>query len=172
MKNLQLYIFTDRIFQFSSLRSIDFKIRSYYSTSIYGVSPRSEHQNVQSYLCSVFGLNRARAIYICAKFNINPKIRVGQISDEKWYKIKLYIEISSGYLLASDLKRTLTKRLVYNLKQGSFKAKRFLWGLPVNGQSARANGKTAKRLLRLSVPKGLSAFHAVTAIEAKNKRKK
>jgi ribosomal protein S13 len=143
----------------------------FYSTSIYGVVPKSDQQNVQSYLRLIFGINRARAVHICAKFRISFRARVGQISEEKWHQIKLYIENSSGYLLATDLKRALTKRLVHNLKQGSFKAKRFLWGLPVNGQSARVNGKTAKRLLRPAVPKGLTPFHAKTSIDAKKNKK-
>lgn len=165
--------FSCLIFGFKEQKLRNLKnICRFYSTSIYGVSPKSDQQNVQSYLRLIFGINRARAVHICAKFRISLYTRVGQISEEKWYQIKLYIENSSGYLLATDLKRALTKRLVYNLKQGSFKAKRFLWGLPVNGQSARANGKTAKRLLRAVVPKGLTPLHAKTSVDAKKNKKK
>jgi small subunit ribosomal protein S13 len=181
MKNLKSIGFNNTLIQkifmvsnknLGTSRILNFMQHRYHSISIYGISPRSDQQNIQSYLRSIFGINRARAVHICAKFKLNPTIRVGQISDEKLYQIKLYVENLSGYLVATDLKRALTKRLVYNLKQGSFKAKRFLWGLPVNGQSARANGKTAKRLLRLSVPKGLTPFRAVTSIDVKKSKKR
>jgi small subunit ribosomal protein S13 len=138
--------------------------------SIFGHTAK-EKQNVISYLCEIYGFNRVHALNICAKFGISIFTRVSFISFEKMLQIKQFIE--KNYLIEKSLKKIVAKRIIFNLKKGTYRAKRFLLALPVNGQSARANGKTAKRLLKIITPKGFALpLNPPRRMTAKSKMKR
>jgi small subunit ribosomal protein S13 len=121
--------------------------------SIFGHVARAE-QNILAYFCEIYGFNRSHGYNVCSKFGISIFARVSTVSYAKLLQIKQFIE--KNYVVEKSLKKLVSKRIIINLKKNTFKAKRFLLGLPVRGQSGRTNGKTAKRLLKIITPKGFS----------------
>jgi len=101
-------------------------------------------QPLISFIASIYGLGRARALPLVGRLGLRPFVRVDSLNERDWSFLRTAIEALPG------LERTLRKReaLIFrNLaRQGSFRSSRLLRGLPLRGQSGRTNGATARAL--------------------------
>jgi len=105
----------------------------------------SKGQTAISYLLQTYGVGLSRIFLILSKYGYNPFfIKIHNIPYGTLLDLKK--ELEKIFLIDKLLKKRVLVYFRIMLKQGSYKSRRFLLGLPVNGQSTRSNAKTAKRL--------------------------
>lgn len=102
-------------------------------------------------LTSVLGINYVSATKICSLVGICPSLVINQLE-------AVHIDALDAFYLAffsrcereiSRLQLTSLDRLV---KGGNYRGIRRSQGLPTRGQRTHTNAKTAKRLLKVSMP--------------------
>jgi len=112
----------------------------------------NENQFLVSHLTTLYGLNRGRALALCARLGYAPKVtRLKHLAPNFFLNIRR--DLDRRYRLDKLLKKTLALRLRNHLKGGSYKATRKLWNLPANGQNTRTNAKTARRISLATIPR-------------------
>ena len=85
---------------------------------------------------------------ILAKANVNPDIRVKDLSEEDAGKIRKVIE--SDYIVEGDLRRETSLNIKRLMEIGSYRGIRHRRGLPVRGQKTKTNARTRKGPKRLA----------------------
>jgi ribosomal protein S13 len=103
-----------------------------------------------SFVKSVFGLSKVNSTHFFINFGYKPFQRAGMIRINHWRKIKRVIE--NNAMLEKRLKKFCMLSLRTNVKQGNLQSSRFWRGLPIHGQNARTNGKTARKLNIVRLP--------------------
>jgi small subunit ribosomal protein S13 len=113
---------------------------------------REKGQTLFSHLLQIYGVGYNRILFVCSKYGYNPYLtKLKKIP----YTLLLDLrkDLEKIFLIDKLLKKRLLIYFRIMLKQGTYKSKRFLLGLPANGQSTHANAKTAKRLHLFKVSK-------------------
>ena len=95
-------------------------------------------------LTCIFGIGKSKANKICSELNLNPSIRVKELSNKDVNLLNDHIY--KNYLIGDDLKKEIRNNISRLINSGSFRGKRLKNGLPCNGQNTRSNGKTARSL--------------------------
>jgi small subunit ribosomal protein S13 len=114
---------------------------------ISGVTIPTEKQ-VQISLTYIYGIGPAKAKDILEKTNIDPTIRVKDLSEAELDAIRS--EIDKSHTVEGDLQRVVTGNIKRLKDIGSYRGLRHKSNLPVRGQRTRTNGRT-KRGKRIAV---------------------
>lgn len=93
-------------------------------------------------LTYIYGIGLKTSKDILAKANVNPDIRVKDLSEEDAGKIRKVIE--SGYIVEGDLRRETSLNIKRLMEIGSYRGIRHRRGLPVRGQRTKTNARTRK----------------------------
>jgi len=114
---------------------------------------KNQNQTLLANLMQVHGVNRGRAVEVCARFGFALTAKVNAVPVHLFPLFRRYLE--RRYVLDKVLHKLLVLRLRTFLKEGSHRAMRMLWNLPSHGQRSKTNAKTAKRLTMERIPKNL-----------------
>eukprot|EP00823_Brevimastigomonas_motovehiculus_P009096 TRINITY_DN8779_c0_g1_i1.p1 TRINITY_DN8779_c0_g1~~TRINITY_DN8779_c0_g1_i1.p1 ORF type:complete len:191 (-),score=12.13 TRINITY_DN8779_c0_g1_i1:308-880(-) len=109
---------------------------------LFGV-PLKASQSIHSAISNVHGLGRYQAATVCARLGLNPRSSVENVGEILPHIRKT---IERHYLTQADLQRAVGNNILRLIKIGCRRGVRHQLGLPVNGQKAKPNGKTQKRL--------------------------
>ena len=99
-------------------------------------------------LTYIYGIGLKTSKDILAKANVNPDIRVKDLSEEDAGKIRKVIE--SDYIVEGDLRRETSLNIKRLMEIGSYRGIRHRRGLPVRGQKTKTNDRTRKGPKRLA----------------------
>ena len=99
-------------------------------------------------LTYIYGIGLKSSKDILAKANVNPDIRVKDLSEEDAGKIRKVIE--NDYIVEGDLRRETSLNIKRLMEIGSHRGIRHRRGLPVRGQKTKTNARTRKGPKRLA----------------------
>jgi small subunit ribosomal protein S13 len=90
----------------------------------------------------IYGIGPTRAQEIIEATDVNPDIRVKDLSDSDISKMRDYI--SGNYTVEGDLRRQVQMNIKRLIEIGTYRGLRHRRGLPVRGQRTRTNARTRK----------------------------
>src|SRR5699024_3907163 len=90
----------------------------------------------------IFGVRRSRALETLAATGVSGDLRVCEVSDEDFVKIRDHLE--AYYLVKGDLRREVAADIRRKVEIGSYQGLRHRRGLPVLGQRTKTNARTRK----------------------------
>ncbi|MDR1778328.1 MAG: 30S ribosomal protein S13 [Clostridiales Family XIII bacterium] len=93
-------------------------------------------------LTYIYGIGRTTANEILRKAEVNPDIRVKDLSEEDAGKIRKIID--SEYSVEGDLRRDVSLNIKRLMEIGCYRGIRHRRGLPVRGQNTKTNARTRK----------------------------
>jgi small subunit ribosomal protein S13 len=102
--------------------------------------PREKRLEIS--LTYIYGVGRTTAKQICEATDINPNIRVRDLTDEEVNKIRGYIDASLK--VEGDLRRDVDQDIRRKMEIGCYQGLRHRRGLPVRGQRTHTNARTRK----------------------------
>lgn len=93
-------------------------------------------------LTYIFGIGRPLASEILVKTNVNPDVRVKDLSETDISKLREYIEKNLN--VEGDLRREVAVNIKRLQDIGCYRGLRHRKGLPVRGQHTKRNARTRK----------------------------
>lgn len=99
-------------------------------------------KRVEIGLTYIFGIGPAIAKKILAETEINPDIRVKDLSENDISKLRDYIEHHEK--VEGDLRREVSLNIKRLVEIGCYRGVRHRRGLPVRGQNTKQNARTRK----------------------------
>ena len=95
-------------------------------------------------LTAIYGIGIKTANTLLTQLNINPFLKVSDLTEEHISAIRDILE-KSNLKLEGDLKRIINLNIKHLIETNSYRGKRHLKGLPVHGQRTRTNSRTARK---------------------------
>ena len=99
-------------------------------------------KRVEIALTYIFGIGLTLSKEILVKTEINPDIRVKDLSEEQVSKVREILD--KEYKVEGDLRREEALNIKRLIEIGSYRGKRHRMGLPVRGQKTKTNARTRK----------------------------
>ena len=99
-------------------------------------------KRVEIGLTYIYGIGRPMANRILKETNVNPDIRVKDLTEEQIALIKGYID--KNLQVEGDLHREIALNIKRLMEIGCYRGVRHRKGLPVRGQSTKQNARTRK----------------------------
>lgn len=93
-------------------------------------------------LTYIYGVGKTRAEETLAATDIDPNIRVKDLSAEQLVQLRDHIE--GSYKVEGDLRREVAADIRRKVEIGSYEGLRHRRGLPVRGQRTKTNARTRK----------------------------
>ena len=93
-------------------------------------------------LTYIYGIGRKSAEDILKLANIDPDIRVKDLTDDQEAQLREVIE--KQYLIEGDLRRSVAMNIKRLSEIGCYRGLRHRRGLPVHGQRTKTNARTRK----------------------------
>ncbi len=102
--------------------------------------PRTKRVEVA--LQSIYGIGQHRAKLLMSRLNMNPTLRVQQLTDEQVNTLSALIQ--NEYKVEGDLRREISGNIKRLMEIGSYRGQRHKKGLPTRGQRTKTNARTRK----------------------------
>lgn len=99
-------------------------------------------KRIEIALTYIYGIGNTTASKILAETEVNPDIRVKDLSESDVSKLRDYIE--KNLLVEGDLRRETAMNIKRLMEIGCYRGIRHRKGLPVRGQSTKQNARTRK----------------------------
>ena len=99
-------------------------------------------KRIEVALTYIYGIGPARAAKVLEITQIDPDIRVKDLTEED--EIKLSKVIGDKYTVEGDLRREVAMDIKRLVEIGSYRGMRHRKGLPVRGQRSKTNARTRK----------------------------
>lgn len=99
-------------------------------------------KRVEIGLTYIYGIGRPLANKILEATNVDPDIRVKDLTDEQENALRSYIE--KHVVTEGDLHREIALNIKRLMEIGCYRGLRHRKGLPVRGQSSKRNARTRK----------------------------
>ena len=93
-------------------------------------------------LTYIYGIGRKSAEIILKETGISPDIRVKDLSEDDYVKLREYIE--KHFEVEGDLRRNVALNINRLVEIGCYRGVRHRKGLPVRGQRSKTNARTRK----------------------------
>jgi len=93
-------------------------------------------------LTYIYGIGRTSAKKILEMAQINPDIRVKDLTEDDVAKLREVIE--NNYLVEGDLRREVALNIKRMVEIDCYRGQRHRKGLPVRGQRSKTNARTRK----------------------------
>ena len=106
-----------------------------------------KEKRVDVALTYLYGIGPALSRDVLAKAQVDPTIRVKQLTDEQVTKLTTVIQ--REYKVEGDLKREIAQNIKRLVDIGCYRGIRHRKGLPVRGQRTHTNARTRKGPRRL-----------------------
>jgi small subunit ribosomal protein S13 len=100
------------------------------------------NKRIEIGLTYIFGIGPTRARTILATTNVNPDIRVRDLSETEVNSLREFI--ARSYKVEGDLRREVQMNIKRLVEIGCYRGLRHRRNLPVNGQRTRTNARTRK----------------------------
>ena len=101
-----------------------------------------ERKKLKISLTYIYGIGLHKALKICEKVNLDPEIRVHELSESE--VAKLNQEIQDNYMVEGDLKRKVQSNIKRLQSIGCYRGVRHRRSLPCRGQRTKTNARTRK----------------------------
>ena len=105
----------------------------------------SNRKKIYVALTAIYGIGYKRSQEILERINIDPNIKVSELTETNISSIRDALE-ESNYDLEGDLKRLINLNIKRLVDINSVRGRRHIKGLPVRGQRTRTNNRTARKL--------------------------
>ena len=92
-------------------------------------------------LTAIYGIGKSSAKKICKACDIDPEIKVKDITADQENAIRTEID---NYLVEGELRREVQMNIKNKMEIGSYQGSRHKKGLPVHGQRTNRNARTRK----------------------------
>ncbi len=99
-------------------------------------------KRVEIGLTYIYGIGLSRSKEILEKTDIDPDIRVKDLSDAQVAALRESVE--ANYQVEGDLRRLENMNIKRLMDIGSYRGRRHRAGLPVRGQNTRTNARTRR----------------------------
>jgi len=99
-------------------------------------------KRVEVGLTYIYGIGPSRAKEILANTNVNPDVRVKDLTESEISALREYI--SKNYKVEGDLRREVQMNIKRLVEIGCYRGLRHRRGLPVRWQRTRTNARTRK----------------------------
>ena len=93
-------------------------------------------------LTYIYGIGRKSAVEILKAANVDPDIRVKDLTDEQEAALREVID--KNYTIEGDLRREVALNIKRLTEIGCYRGLRHRRGLPVRGQRTKTNARTRK----------------------------
>jgi len=93
-------------------------------------------------LTYIYGVGRTRAEQTLLATEVDPAIRVRDLTDEQVQRLRVHIE--NEYRVEGDLRREVANNIKRKIEIGSYQGVRHRLGLPVRGQRTHTNARSRK----------------------------
>jgi len=100
------------------------------------------NKRIEYALPYIYGLGLSRSQEILAATEVNPDIRVKDLTEAEAQKIRSYID--QNFKVEGDLKREVQLNIKRLMDIGCYRGIRHRRGLPVRGQKTKTNARTRK----------------------------
>jgi small subunit ribosomal protein S13 len=100
-------------------------------------------KRIEIALTYIYGIGLATSKRLLEKAEVNPDIRVKDLTDDDVKKITAAME-SEGVLVEGDLRREIAMNIKRLQEIGCYRGIRHRKGLPVRGQKTKTNARTRK----------------------------
>ncbi len=99
-------------------------------------------KRVEIGLTYIYGIGRKTANIILEKAQVNPDVRVKDLTEEEAGRIRKIID--QEYVVEGDLRREVSLNIKRLMEIGCYRGIRHRRGLPVRGQKTKTNARTRK----------------------------
>ena len=99
-------------------------------------------KRVEIGLTYIYGIGRKSANDILEKAQVNPDVRVKDLTEDEAGRIRKIID--QEYVVEGDLRREVSLNIKRLMEIGCYRGVRHRKGLPVRGQSTKQNARTRK----------------------------
>lgn len=110
------------------------------------------NKRVEVGLTYLYGIGPTRAREILTHTQVNPDIRVKDLSESDVALIREYI--SKNIIVEGDLRRDVQMNIKRLIEIGSYRGLRHRRNLPVNGQRTKTNARTRKGIKKTVAGRG------------------
>ena len=100
------------------------------------------NKRVEVGLTYIYGNGRSTSKNILAELNINPDVRVKDLTESEVNALRGIID--EKYTVEGDLRREVNLNIKRLIEIGSYRGYRHRRGLPVRGQKTKTNARTRK----------------------------
>jgi small subunit ribosomal protein S13 len=101
-----------------------------------------QNKRVEIGLTYIYGIGRSRAQTILGKAQVEPGVRVKDLTEEEAQRIRQIITQEGG--VEGDLRKDVTQNIKRLMEIGCYRGVRHRKGLPVRGQRTSTNARTRK----------------------------
>jgi small subunit ribosomal protein S13 len=112
----------------------------------------SKNKKIYIALTTIYGIGEFLAKTILKQININSNTKVSNLTNNNIFELHFILE-KNKYKLLGELKHFITLNIQHLININTYKGKRFLKGLPVQGQRTRTNSRTSRKLNLLILKK-------------------
>lgn len=99
-------------------------------------------KRIEVALTYIYGIGRSRSLEILRKAEVNPDVRVKDLSEDEIARLRTVID--RDYKVEGDLRREVNLNIKRLIEIGTYRGLRHRRGLPVRGQRTRTNARTRK----------------------------
>ena len=104
-----------------------------------------KNKRIEIGLTYIYGIGLSTSQEILAAVNVNPSIRVNELSEEDAQKIREYLADEKNEFIIEGSLRSLIKMNIKRIREiASYKGLRHRRSMPVNGQRTKTNARTRK----------------------------
>ena len=101
----------------------------------------SDNKHTVIALQAIYGIGPTRAKQICDSSNINPSVKIKELTDEEIETLRTEVV---KYNIEVDLRRETTLNIKRLMDLGTYRGIRHRKGLPLRGQKTKNNSRTRK----------------------------
>lgn len=101
----------------------------------------SDNKHTVIALQAIYGIGPTRAKQICDSSNINPSVKIKELTDEEIEALRTEVV---KYNIEGDLRRETTLNIKRLMDLGTYRGIRHRKGLPLRGQKTKNNSRTRK----------------------------
>lgn len=101
----------------------------------------ADHKHAVIALTAIYGVGRQTAKNICKQVNIEPAVKIKELSEEQLESIR---KVITGMVVEGDLRREVSMNIKRLMDLGCYRGIRHRRGLPLRGQRTRTNARTRK----------------------------
>jgi small subunit ribosomal protein S13 len=100
------------------------------------------NKKIEVSISYIFGIGRSNGADILKKANVNPSIRVRDLTEEEVNRIREIVE--REYRVEGDLRREIQLNIKRLMDIGCYRGLRHRKGMPLRGQRTRTNARTRR----------------------------
>jgi len=100
------------------------------------------NKKIEIAITYIYGIGRSNGAEVLRKANVNPNVRVRDLTEEEVSRIREVVE--REYRVEGDLRREIQLNIKRLMDIGCYRGPRHRKGMPVRGQRTRTNARTRR----------------------------